>query len=82
MRLLDPYENGKLEDFLHRWMKNHEHKNFWFSMFPERRYFLDNPFSHVCQARKKFLYGALAAFIFRLTKEFQKLFKIERLELP
>jgi hypothetical protein len=33
------YENGKLEDFLHRWMKNHEHKNFWFSMFPERRYF-------------------------------------------
>ncbi|XBI39804.1 hypothetical protein VPH35_124497 [Triticum aestivum] len=24
------YENGKLEDFLHRWMKNHEHKNFWF----------------------------------------------------
>ncbi|KAG2611573.1 hypothetical protein PVAP13_4KG104105 [Panicum virgatum] len=32
------YENGKLEDFLHRWMKNHEHKNFWFSMFPERRY--------------------------------------------
>lgn len=33
------YENGKLEYFLHRWMKNHEHKNFWFSMFPERRYF-------------------------------------------
>ena len=30
------YENGKLEDFL---MKNHEHKNFWFSMFPERRYY-------------------------------------------
>jgi len=33
------YENGKLEHFLHRWMKNHEHKNFWFTMFPERRYF-------------------------------------------
>ena len=33
------YETGKLEDFPHRWMKNHEHKNFWFSMFPERRYF-------------------------------------------
>ncbi|KAJ3667759.1 hypothetical protein LUZ61_021810 [Rhynchospora tenuis] len=33
------YENGKLENFLHRWMKNHEHKNFWFTMFPERRYF-------------------------------------------
>lgn len=33
------YENGKLEHCLHRWMKNHEHKNFWFTMFPERRYF-------------------------------------------
>ncbi|KAJ1680615.1 hypothetical protein LUZ63_010665 [Rhynchospora breviuscula] len=33
------YENGKLANFLHRWMKNHEHKNFWFTMFPERRYF-------------------------------------------
>ena len=38
--------------------------------------------SRFAQARKKFLYGALAAFIFRLTKEFQKWFKIERLELP
>ena len=33
------YENGKLEDFLHRWMKNHEHQNFWFTMFPEKRFF-------------------------------------------
>nr|WGU13408.1 cytochrome c biogenesis FC [Dipodium fevrellii] len=33
------YENGKLELFLHRWMKNNEHKNFWFTMFPEKRYF-------------------------------------------
>jgi hypothetical protein len=33
------YENGKLEDFLHWLMKNHEHKNFQFSMFPEGRYF-------------------------------------------
>nr|WRO38787.1 cytochrome c biogenesis FC [Dracaena cochinchinensis] len=33
------YENGKLEHFLHRWMKNHEHKNFWFTMFPEKRFF-------------------------------------------
>lgn len=33
------YENGKLELFLHRWMKNHEHKNFRFTMFPEKRYF-------------------------------------------
>jgi hypothetical protein len=33
------YENGKLEHFLHRWMKNHEHQNFWLTMFPERRYF-------------------------------------------
>ncbi|KAH0446080.1 hypothetical protein IEQ34_025088 [Dendrobium chrysotoxum] len=33
------YENGKLEHFLHRWMKNNEHKNFWFTMFPEKRYF-------------------------------------------
>ncbi|YP_003875499.1 cytochrome c biogenesis FC (mitochondrion) [Silene latifolia] len=33
------YENGKLEHFLHRWMKNREHKNFWLSMFPEKRYF-------------------------------------------
>nr|UXC96450.1 cytochrome c biogenesis FC [Amorphophallus albus] len=32
-------ENGKLEHFLHRWMKNREHKNFWFTMFPEKRYF-------------------------------------------
>nr|WBQ47795.1 cytochrome c biogenesis FC [Eucommia ulmoides]WLW41783.1 cytochrome c biogenesis FC [Eucommia ulmoides] len=33
------YDNGKLEHFLHRWMKNREHKNFWFPMFPEKRYF-------------------------------------------
>uniref|UniRef100_A0A251TUX3 Cytochrome c biogenesis FC n=1 Tax=Helianthus annuus TaxID=4232 RepID=A0A251TUX3_HELAN len=33
------YENGKLEHFLHRWMKNHEHKNFWLTIFPEKRYF-------------------------------------------
>ena len=34
-----PYENGKLEHFLHRWMKNREHNNFWLTMFPEKRYF-------------------------------------------
>ncbi|RZC76791.1 hypothetical protein C5167_000919 [Papaver somniferum] len=33
------YENGKLEQFLHRWMKNSEQKNFWLTMFPEKRYF-------------------------------------------
>lgn len=33
------YENGKLEHFLHRWMKNREHINFWLTMFPEKRYF-------------------------------------------
>nr|KAJ0202198.1 hypothetical protein LSAT_V11C600339070 [Lactuca sativa] len=33
------YEDGKLEHFLHRWMKNREHKNFWLTMFPEKRYF-------------------------------------------
>nr|BCT43274.1 cytochrome c biogenesis FC [Musa coccinea] len=33
------YDHGKLEHFLHRWMKNHSHKNFWFTMFPEKRYF-------------------------------------------
>nr|UPH84021.1 cytochrome c maturase subunit Fc [Garcinia mangostana] len=33
------YENGKLEHFMHRWMKNREHKNFWLTMFPEKRYF-------------------------------------------
>nr|AUB30674.1 cytochrome c biogenesis factor C [Olea europaea subsp. laperrinei] len=33
------YENGKLENFLHRWMKNREHNNFWLTMFPEKRYF-------------------------------------------
>nr|AKM22413.1 cytochrome c maturase subunit Fc [Erodium texanum] len=33
------YENGKLEHFLHRWMKNREHPNFWLTMFPEKRYF-------------------------------------------
>ncbi|KAK8968932.1 hypothetical protein KSP40_PGU015996 [Platanthera guangdongensis] len=33
------YESGKLEHFLHRWMKNNEHKNLWFTMFPEKRYF-------------------------------------------
>ena len=33
------YENGKLEHFLHRLMKNHEHNNFWLTMFPEKRYF-------------------------------------------
>lgn len=31
-------ENGKLEHFLHRWMKNNEHQN-W-TMFPEKRYFV------------------------------------------
>nr|QNJ88653.1 cytochrome c biogenesis FC [Caucalis platycarpos] len=35
------YENGKLEHFLHRWMKNREHKNLWLTMFPEKRYFLE-----------------------------------------
>nr|GEW34897.1 cytochrome c biogenesis FC, mitochondrial [Tanacetum cinerariifolium] len=33
------YENGKVEHFLHRWMKNHEHKNFWLTMFSKKRYF-------------------------------------------
>nr|UOL65280.1 cytochrome c biogenesis factor C [Menodora integrifolia] len=33
------YENGKLEHFLLRWMKNREHNNFWLTMFPEKRYF-------------------------------------------
>nr|QCD14120.1 cytochrome c biogenesis FC [Actinidia eriantha]UHJ16884.1 cytochrome c biogenesis FC [Actinidia chinensis]UHJ16913.1 cytochrome c biogenesis FC [Actinidia eriantha]UVF28764.1 cytochrome c biogenesis FC [Actinidia chinensis var. chinensis] len=33
------YENGKLEHFLHRWMKNLEHKNFWLTMFLENRNF-------------------------------------------
>ncbi|KAI3917916.1 hypothetical protein MKW98_000150 [Papaver atlanticum] len=33
------YENGKLEQFLHRWMKNSEQKNLWLTMFPEKRYF-------------------------------------------
>ncbi|CAB4277251.1 unnamed protein product [Prunus armeniaca] len=33
------YKNGKLEHFLHRWMKNREHNNFWLTMFPEKRYF-------------------------------------------
>nr|WBN94485.1 CcmFc [Rhodiola wallichiana] len=33
------YENGKLEHFLHRWMKNREHNNFCLTMFPEKRYF-------------------------------------------
>nr|WGH58919.1 cytochrome c maturation protein [Sapria himalayana] len=33
------YENGKLEHFLHRWMKNRKHKNLWLTMFPEKRYF-------------------------------------------
>nr|BCT42647.1 cytochrome c biogenesis FC [Musa acuminata var. zebrina]BCT42842.1 cytochrome c biogenesis FC [Musa x chiliocarpa] len=34
------YDHGKLEHFLHRWMKNHSHQNLWFTMFPEKRYFL------------------------------------------
>ncbi|KAG4936302.1 hypothetical protein JHK85_051221 [Glycine max] len=33
------YENGKLDNFLHRWMKNREHNNFLLIMFPEKRYF-------------------------------------------
>ena len=33
------YENRKLEHFPHRWMKNHEHQNFWLTMFPEKRDF-------------------------------------------
>ncbi len=34
------YDHGKVLHFLHRWMKNREHKNFWFTMFPEKRYFV------------------------------------------
>ena len=33
------YENGKLDNFLHRWMKNSENNNLWLTMFPEKRYF-------------------------------------------
>ncbi|MBA0731530.1 hypothetical protein Golax_022906, partial [Gossypium laxum] len=33
------YKNGKLEHFLHRWMKNRKHSNFWLTMFVEKRYF-------------------------------------------
>nr|YP_009493668.1 cytochrome c biogenesis FC [Codonopsis lanceolata]AWN57613.1 cytochrome c biogenesis FC [Codonopsis lanceolata] len=33
------YENGKVEHFLQRWMKNREDKNFSLSIFPEKRYF-------------------------------------------
>ncbi|TYI97481.1 hypothetical protein E1A91_D01G146400v1 [Gossypium mustelinum] len=33
------YKNGKLEHFLHRWIKNRKHNNFWLTMFPEKRYF-------------------------------------------
>ena len=35
------YENGKLEHFLHQWMIGflRFHKNLWFTMFPEKRYF-------------------------------------------
>lgn len=33
------YKNGKLEHFLHRWMKSREHNNVWLTMFPEKRYF-------------------------------------------
>lgn len=38
--LLPPasYENRKLEHFPHRWMKNHEHQNFWLTVFPEKRH--------------------------------------------
>nr|YP_011021721.1 cytochrome c biogenesis FC [Meniocus linifolius]WQM22020.1 cytochrome c biogenesis FC [Meniocus linifolius] len=32
-----PYKNGKLEQ--HWWMKNRKQKNFWLTMFPEKRYF-------------------------------------------
>ncbi|KAK9668560.1 hypothetical protein RND81_13G068500 [Saponaria officinalis] len=39
INFLASYENGKLEHFLHRWMKNREHKNFWLSMFLETRDF-------------------------------------------
>nr|YP_009430423.1 cytochrome c biogenesis FC [Platycodon grandiflorus]ARR27555.1 cytochrome c biogenesis FC [Platycodon grandiflorus]AWN57580.1 cytochrome c biogenesis FC [Platycodon grandiflorus] len=33
------YENGKVEHFLQRWMKNREDKNFSLTIFPEKRYF-------------------------------------------
>ncbi|XBI29627.1 hypothetical protein VPH35_053575 [Triticum aestivum] len=62
------YENGKLEDFLHRWMKNHEHKNFWFSMFPERRYFF--PFEKR-GARLKWLYKQIHLRIYMLRLELE-----------
>ncbi|CAN6454055.1 unnamed protein product [Victoria cruziana] len=39
IHFLASYGNGKLDHFLHRWMKNCEHKNLWLTMFPERRYF-------------------------------------------
>lgn len=38
-----PYDNGKLDHFLHCerswWMNHRGHNSFWFTMFPEKRYF-------------------------------------------
>lgn len=57
------YENGKLEHFLHRWMKNREHKNFWLTMFPEKDTFKKR------RTRLKWLYIQIHLRIYMLRLE-------------
>lgn len=33
------YENGKLEQFFHWWMKNRRHNDIWLTMFPEIHFY-------------------------------------------
>ncbi|KAK8921464.1 hypothetical protein KSP39_PZI020162 [Platanthera zijinensis] len=62
------YENGKLEHFLHRWMKNNEHNNLWFIMFPEKRTFFQ---FEKRRARLKWLYIQIYLRIYMLRLELE-----------
>ncbi|KAH0446583.1 hypothetical protein IEQ34_024582 [Dendrobium chrysotoxum] len=62
------YENGKLEHFLHRWMKNNEHKNFWFTMSQKKDTFF--PFEKR-RARLKWLYIQIYLRIYMLRLELE-----------
>lgn len=59
------YKNGKLEHFLHRWMKSREHNNVWLTMFPEKDTFEKR------RARLKWLYIQIHLRIYMLRLELE-----------
>ncbi|KAJ4978278.1 hypothetical protein NE237_009058 [Protea cynaroides] len=62
------YENGKLEHFPHRGMKNREHNNFWLTMFPKKDTFF---LFEKRRARLKWLYIQIHLWIYMLRLELE-----------